>query len=60
MGFFFEKNAAKIVKEFTNDDINNFNLDNTYDFWQQVLNNKKILLIFGQFFCMQQFLNETG
>lgn len=37
---FFEKNAAKIVKEFTNDDINNFNLDNTYDFWQQVLNNK--------------------
>tara|TARA_B100000959_G_scaffold1417_1_gene1548 strand:- start:668 stop:1606 length:939 start_codon:yes stop_codon:yes gene_type:complete len=37
---FFEKNTNKLMKEFSNDDIKRFNVDNTYNLWHQVILNK--------------------
>ena len=36
--------------------IKEFNLDNSYDYWSQVIRNEKKSSIPGQFFGMQQFL----
>ena len=35
----FEKNSEKLINEFTEEDIKNFNLDNTESFWSQVIDN---------------------
>ena len=40
----FEKNSEKLINEFTEEDIKNFNLDNTESFWSQVVDNHSGLL----------------
>lgn len=37
---YYEKNTKKIIKEFSTDDIREFNLDNSYNGWLQVILNK--------------------
>lgn len=37
---YFEKNPEKCLKTFSKQDINRFNLDNSENFWQQVLDNR--------------------
>jgi len=36
----FDKNTEQLIEQFSKDDISNFNLDGTEDFWGQVLANK--------------------
>lgn len=38
---FYEKNPAKLISEFSKNDIYLFNLEGSYDFWSQILNNLK-------------------
>lgn len=38
---FFEKNSNKIIKDFSTADIRRFNIDDTENFWNQVLENDK-------------------
>ncbi len=38
---YFEKNPKKLIKSFTENKIKEFNLDNSYDFWSQVVRNEK-------------------
>ena len=37
---FFEKNPKKLIEGYTEDQIYNFNLENSYDFWAQVKQNE--------------------
>lgn len=37
----FEKDPNKLIKQFTLRDIYHFNLENSYDFWSQVIGNEK-------------------
>jgi hypothetical protein len=38
---FFEKDTSKLIREFAKDDIYRFNLDNSENFWSQVIGNNK-------------------
>ena len=41
---YFEKNPKKLIKSFTENKIKEFNLDDSYDFWSQVIRNEKKII----------------
>ena len=41
---YFKKNPKKLIKSFTKNKIKEFNLDNSYDFWSQVIRNEKKII----------------
>jgi hypothetical protein len=56
---FFEKNPDKLIKTFTKDMIREFNFDNSYDYWYQVIANKKGKInTWAIFFYTSAFLNN--
>lgn len=55
----FERNPSKLIKDFTKKDIYHFNLENSYDFWKQVINNEKgVLFTWAIFWTATIYLNN--
>ena len=56
---YFEKNPKKLIKSFTKNMIKEFNLDNSYDYWSQVIRNeKKIINTWAIFWYATIFINK--
>lgn len=56
---YFEKNPNKLIKSFNKSKIEKFNLDNSYNFWSQVIRNeKKIINTWAIFWYATIFVNK--
>ncbi len=56
---YFEKNPNKIIRSFSKNSIGKFNLDNSYNFWSQIIRNKKkIINTWAIFWYATIFVNK--
>ena len=56
----YEKDTNKLISSFSNEDIHKFNLDNTYNFWKQVLDNEAGLINTWAIFWYATIFKHNG